>query len=70
MNQKGGGYQTRSDLERELIQDLRNQGYEYLPELITPEKMLANVRLRLRNTNNMQFSDGEWLRFIKEYLDR
>ncbi|HOW31983.1 MAG TPA: type I restriction endonuclease subunit R, partial [Bacteroidales bacterium] len=57
-------------MERELIQDLKNQGYEYLPELITPEKMLANVRLQLQALNNMQFSDGEWLRFVEEYLDR
>jgi len=70
IDQQGGGYQTESDLERELIQDLKNQGYEYLPELITPEKMLANVRLQLQALNNMQFSDGEWLRFVEEYLDR
>lgn len=70
IDQLGGGYQTESDLERELIQDLRNQGYEYLPELITPEKMLANVRVQLHALNNMQFSDGEWLRFVDEYLDR
>ena len=65
-----GGYQTESDLERELIQDLRNQGYEYLPELNTPEKMLANVRVQLQALNNMQFSHGEWLRFVEEYLDK
>lgn len=70
IDQKGGGYQTESDLERELIQDLRNQGYEYLTELITPEKMLVNVRVQLQALNNMQFSDGEWLRFVEDYLDR
>ena len=26
-------YQSEDDLERELIQDLQNQGYEYLPDL-------------------------------------
>jgi type I restriction enzyme R subunit len=70
IDQQGTGYQTESDLERELIQDLKNQGYEYLPELNTPEKMLANVRLQLQALNNMQFSHGEWLRFVEEYLDR
>lgn len=70
LDQQGLGYQSESDLERELIQDLKNQGYEYLPELVTPEKMLANVRVQLQALNNMQFSDGEWLRFVEEYLDR
>ncbi|MGB0466491.1 MAG: hypothetical protein ACPGF7_03025 [Pontibacterium sp.] len=38
------GYQSESDLEHELIQDLSNQGYEYLPALTTPDVMMANVR--------------------------
>ncbi len=29
-------YQSEGDLERELIQDLVNQGYEYLPALTIP----------------------------------
>lgn len=70
IDQQGCGYQTEIDLERELIQDLGNQGYGYRPELTTPEKMLANVRVQLQVLNNMQFSDGEWLRFVEEYLDR
>ncbi len=63
-------YQSEYDLERELIEDLQNQGYEYLPELNTPEKMLANVRERLQTLNHVQFLDGEWLRFVEEYLDK
>ncbi|WP_068319473.1 type I restriction endonuclease subunit R [Polynucleobacter yangtzensis] len=63
-------YQSESDLERELIQDLVNQGYEYLPSLNTPEALLANVRVQLQALNNVQFSDGEWLRFVETWLDR
>ena len=37
-------YQSESDLEREFIQDLQNQGYEVLPGLNTPDALLANVR--------------------------
>jgi type I restriction enzyme R subunit len=62
-------YQSEDDLERELIQDLVNQGYEYLPALNNPEAMLANVRVQLQGLNNMQFLDGEWQRFVAEYLD-
>lgn len=63
-------YQSEYDLEREFIQDLQNQGYEYVPDLNTPEKLLANVREQLQSLNNMQFSDGEWLRFVEAWLDK
>jgi type I restriction enzyme R subunit len=63
-------YQSESDLEREFIADLRNQGYEYLPSLNTPDALLANVRVQLQALNNVQFSNGEWLRFVETYLDK
>jgi type I restriction enzyme R subunit len=62
-------YQSESDLERELIQDLRNQGYEFLPALNTPESLLANVRVQLQALNGMQFTDDEWPRFVETWLD-
>ncbi len=64
------GYQSESALERELIRDLQNQGYEYLPDLTTPDKMLANVRVQLEALNGVHFSDGEWQRFVEEFLDK
>lgn len=63
-------YQSEYDLEREFIQDLQNQGYDYAPELNTPEKLLANVRDALQALNNVQFGDGEWLRFVETWLDK
>lgn len=63
-------YQSEADLERELIQDLTNQGYEYLPELNNPETLLANVQEQLQNLNNVQFSKSEWIRFVESYLDK
>ncbi len=64
------GYQSEDALEREFIQDLVAQGYEYLPGLNTPEALMANVRAQLQTLNAVQFSDGEWLRFVETYLDR
>ncbi len=64
------GYQSERDLERELIQDLVNQGYEYLPELNSQKNMLANVRVQIQALNDVQFKDGEWKRFIETYLDK
>ncbi|TAJ06602.1 type I restriction endonuclease subunit R [Marinilabiliaceae bacterium JC017] len=63
-------YQTEADLERELIRDLDNQGYDYLPKITNQETMLANVRGQLQTLNNMEFSDEEWPRFVEEYLDK
>ena len=63
-------YQSEYDLERELIQDLVNQGYEYLPALNNPEAMLANVREQLQRLNKVEFLDGEWQRFVVTYLDK
>ena len=64
------GYQSENDLERELVEDLVNQGYEFLPRLSNPEAMLVNVRTQLQNLNNAQFSDDEWRRFVETYLDK
>ncbi len=63
-------YQSEYDLEREFIEDLANQGYEYLSDLNTPKKMLVNVREQLQVLNKVQFADGEWLRFVEQYLDK
>jgi type I restriction enzyme R subunit len=63
-------YQSEYDLEREFIQDLQNQGYEYAPGLNTPAKLLVNVREQLQVLNNMQFFESEWQRFVETWLDR
>jgi len=62
-------YQSENALEREFIEDLVGQGYEYLPQLTTPAALLANVRTQLQNLNSVTFSDAEWQRFVEEYLD-
>ncbi|HFQ5986571.1 TPA: HsdR family type I site-specific deoxyribonuclease, partial [Yersinia enterocolitica] len=54
--------------ERELIQDLRNQGYEFV-SLPTQQAMLVNVRTQLQALNGVVFNDGEWRRFCERYLD-
>jgi type I restriction enzyme R subunit len=63
-------YQSEDSLEREFIQDLQNQGYEYLPALNNPQAMLANVRVQLQSLNNVAFLEGEWRRFVETYLDK
>ena len=70
LNEPSVVYQTEASLEREFIQDLVNQGYEYLPELNTPEALLANVRAHLQDLNDVVFTDSEWARYVEEYLDK
>ncbi|MCW0386828.1 Type I restriction enzyme EcoR124II R protein [Xanthomonas sacchari] len=63
-------YQSESDLERELIQDLVNQGYEFVSSIKTPADLVANVRVQLQALNNVQFADVEWQRFVESWLDK
>ncbi|MGL6131007.1 MAG: type I restriction endonuclease subunit R [Fusobacteriaceae bacterium] len=70
INQEGMSYQTEADLEKEFIQDLQNQGYEYLPNLKSRDLMLKNIRINLETLNNINFLEAEWKRFCEEYLDK
>ncbi|MCI4661664.1 MAG: type I restriction endonuclease subunit R [Neomegalonema sp.] len=63
-------YQSEADLERELVQDLARQGYEFLPDLKSTSAMLANVRVQLQALNDVSFTDQEWARFVETYLDK
>lgn len=68
--QNSSSFQSETALEREFIQDLANQGYEYLTNLHSPKALLENVRVQLQTLNGVQFSDAEWKRFVEEYLDK
>lgn len=63
-------YQSEGDLERELIEDLVNQGYEFSSFIKSPTDLLANVRVQLQALNAVQFAEGEWLRFVESWLDK
>ena len=70
LNETPAGYQTEAQLESELITDLRNQGYEYLPNLNSPQALLDNARVQLETLNNIVFTDAEWKRFNEEFLNK
>lgn len=69
-NQANDSYQSEYDLEREFIEDLQNQGYEFSRDIKTPENLLSNVRHQLQTLNDVQFSEGEWQRFVETFLDK
>ena len=70
LNETPAGYQTEAQLESELITDLRNQGYEYLPNLNSPQALLDNARVQLQTLNNIVFTDAEWKHFNEEFLNK
>ncbi len=70
LNEAPAVYQTEADLEREFIRDLVHQGYENPAGLNTPVALLSNIRTQLQALNDMEFSDGEWARYVEEYLDK
>jgi len=60
-------YQSEAELEREFIQQLTTQAYEFLP--ITSEADLtANLRVQLEKLNDFTFSDTEWEHFFASEL--
>lgn len=63
-------YQSESDLEHELIQNLVNQGYEYLPTMNNTRDMLVNIREQLQILNNVEFLDAEWHRFVETWMNK
>ena len=60
-------YQSEAEMEKEFIEQLLTQAYDYLP--ITSEKeLVANLRAQLEKLNDYRFTDMEWTAFFKEKI--
>ena len=57
------GYQSEADLERDFIQLLESQAYEYV-QIHTERDLIKNLRSRLEDLNHIKFTDQEWDRFF------
>ena len=62
-----GSYQTEADLERELIELLKGQGYQYIT-IRSEADLVANLLRQLELLNDYTFSDTEWNRFFAECI--
>lgn len=60
-------YQSEADLEREFIEQLKDQAYEYL-SFSTENDLVVNLRTQLEKLNRYHFSDTEWDRFFLSKL--
>ena len=61
-------YQTESQLEENMINNLVSQGYERL-DVRSMDDLYANLRVQIEKLNDVRFSNSEWKRFLLEYLD-
>lgn len=64
---RSDSYQSEAALEREFIQLLTQQGYEYL-HIHQETDLIANLRRQLEALNGYQFTDGEWERFFSDAI--
>lgn len=60
-------YQSEAKLESELISTLASQGYG-TPHIHTEKDMIDNLRKRLEELNNIQFTDKEWSQFFNQNI--
>ncbi len=66
-NGRSEKYQSEAELEREFIQQLTSQGYEYIP-VHNEAALIANLRKQLEILNDFTFTDSEWERFFSECI--
>jgi len=67
IEQKASTYQSEAELEKEFINMLQEQGYEYLP-IKTEDDLVKNLRKQLELLNGITFSDEEWKTFFNNNI--
>ncbi|WP_293673637.1 type I restriction endonuclease subunit R [uncultured Parolsenella sp.] len=67
VKRESSAYQSEEELEEELIDQLVGQGYNRIKPKTTAE-LIANLRARLEELNGFTFTDGDWERFLGEYI--
>jgi type I restriction enzyme R subunit len=60
-------YQSEAELERDFIERLQVQAYEYL-RITSEADLIANLRRQLEALNKITFSDREWKDFFGEKI--
>ena len=64
---RSDSYQSEAELEIAFIKLLTEQGYEYL-QFHHETELIANLRNKLEELNNFNFSDDEWKRFFADVI--
>lgn len=66
-NARSEKYQSEADMERDLIDLLKGQGYEYLP-IHKEADLIDNLRKQLELLNGFKFTNSEWNSFYTKCL--
>ncbi len=66
-NVRSEKYQSEAELEREFIDLLKSQGYEYIT-IHNEDALIKNLRRQLELLNDFTFTDSEWQRFFTECI--
>ena len=61
-------YQSEAELENKMIENLISQGYERIV-IKSNSDLYTNLKTQIEKLNDVTFSEDEWNRFLKEYLD-
>ena len=67
LNRVATSFQSEAALEKELINTLVEQGYEYLT-INNEDELILNLRRQLEKLNNYHFTDGEWDYFFSKVI--
>ena len=65
--QDTNSYQSEDALEKELINLLTQQGYQYLKNT-SQQSFLDNLKQQLEKLNNISFSKNEWETLLNQYI--
>ena len=67
LNRVSTSYQSEAALEKEYINTLVEQGYDYLT-IHSEDELILNLRRQLEKLNNYHFTDGEWDYFFSKVI--
>ena len=67
LDRKETAYQSESALEKQFIELLQDQAYDYL-SINSEAELISNLRLKLEELNKIQFSEGEWESFFSSCI--
>lgn len=63
LKRKDTSYQSEAQLEKEFIDTLVEEGYEYLV-FSSEEELVDNLRNKLEELNHYKFEDDEWKKLL------
>lgn len=67
-NKKPNNYQSEDQMEKRLIDQLINQGYQYLKDVKDEKTLIDNLKTQIEKLNNYQFSNNEWNQFFNKFI--